>query len=46
MTNWLTMTADLFDKDPQPVQGALFPQPDPMGTGDLADLLADPEATR
>ena len=43
-TNWLTMQPDLFDTSPQPVQTALFPKPDPLGTADLTDLL-DTEGT-
>jgi hypothetical protein len=33
--DWTDMGAELFDGEARPVQGGLFPEADPLGTGEL-----------
>lgn len=33
--SWLDFQPADFDTDPEPVQGALFAAPDPLGTADM-----------
>jgi hypothetical protein len=37
MSDWTAMQPADFDTDVEPVQGALFPVPDKLGTPDLFD---------
>lgn len=39
--DWRTMTRADFDRGAHDVQTALLPTPDPVGTGDLLELLED-----
>jgi hypothetical protein len=44
--DWRAMTRADFDTAAGTVQGALLPAPDPVGTGDLFELIAPPGANR
>lgn len=35
---WLEMGPEVFDTSLKPTQGAMFPEPDPLGSPELFDL--------